>query len=307
MATRKLGDSGRSHEAEELVGLAEAYVREVARRSNQSPSQVEPVIQAALESLLLSGADAWAPVFGWRGHLEATSLPSPMVSHIVTNSRLSQAYRQVGAQRLRLIYDTVRQFLEQSQVPASRWTITDSPRHERRSRGAPGEQVPVDLVSAIASTALLIRDALQAGQPPVEWPGDVPEGRVVELERENLLRVFDGWQALLARSISGPVLAKLLGVSRQRLNQLRREGRLLGLKIPIRRELHYPAWQFESDGQPLPVLPQLIEAAREADLDLRDLDALMVSTRAGEGVPLIDRLRAGDLAYVLGIIRAAGQ
>ena len=122
-----------------------------------------------------------------------------------------------------------------------------------------------------------------------------------------MLRVFDGWQEVLARSISGPELAKRLGVSRQRLNVLRREDRLLGLKVPIRRELHYPVWQFGEDGQPLTAMPRLLEAAREARLDPRDLDALMVSASAGAGKPPIEHLRAGDEEYVLGIIRAAGE
>ena len=57
------------------------------------------------------------------------------------------------------------------------------------------------------------------------------------------------------RSVGGPELARRLGVSRQRLNALRKEGRLLGLKVPIRRELHYPTWQFDPDGRPLEALP----------------------------------------------------
>ncbi len=122
-----------------------------------------------------------------------------------------------------------------------------------------------------------------------------------------MLRVFDGWQELLARSISGPEMAKRLGVSRQRLNALRREDRLLGLKVPIRRELRYPVWQFGEDGQPLAAMSRLLEAAREAGLDPCDLDALMVSASAGEGKPPIEHLRAGDEVYVLGIIRAAGE
>ncbi len=131
--------------------------------------------------------------------------------------------------------------------------------------------------------------------------------QLVALERENMLRVFDGWQDLLARSISGPEVARRLGVSRQRLSALRREDRLLALKVPIRRELHYPVWQFGEDGRLLTAMPRLLEAAREAGLDPRDLDALMVSASAGERKPPIEHLWAGDEAYVLGIIRATGE
>ena len=131
--------------------------------------------------------------------------------------------------------------------------------------------------------------------------------QLVALERQNMLRVFDGWQEVLARSISGPELARRLGVSRQSLNALRREDRLLGLKVPIRRELHYPVWQFSEDGQPLTAMPALLKAGREAGLHPRDLDALMVSASAGEGKPPIEHLRTGDDAFVLGIIRTAGE
>jgi hypothetical protein len=150
---------------------------------------------------------------------------------------------------------------------------------------------------------------MSCGTEPVGGAGQDSDSaeQLVALERQNMLRVFDGWQELLARSISGPELAKRLGVSRQRLNALRREDRLLGLKVPIRRELHYPVWQFGEDGQPLTAMPGLFAAAREAGLDPRALDALMVSAGAGEGKPPIEHLRAGDEAYVHGIIRAAGE
>jgi hypothetical protein len=45
-------DAGAAHEAQEIAAAAEAYLREVARKSHRRPQQVEPVVWAALTTLL---------------------------------------------------------------------------------------------------------------------------------------------------------------------------------------------------------------------------------------------------------------
>lgn len=62
-------------------------------------------------------------------------------------------------------------------------------------------------------------------------------------------------------------------MSRQRLGQLRKEKRLLGLRLPIRREVYYPLWQFGEDGRPLGILPRLMEASEESGMGTLALDA----------------------------------
>jgi hypothetical protein len=287
-------------EAEELVRAVEAYVREVARRSHRSARQVEPVIQATLTALLerLSSED-WARYYRQFRN---------MLAH---DARLWASYERAGDQRSQVLVELFRQYLLQGMIPAPHRPghgegIVAESRPSAQQPASSIEPLSVDLVATIAAAGLVLMEA-KASRDAVAGPDAGSAEDLSDLERENMLRVFDGWQALLARSLGGPELARRLGVSRQRLNVLRREERLLGLRVPIRRELHYPVWQFGEDGRPLAVLPRLVEAAREVGLHLRDLDALMVSADAGEGKPLIEHLRAGDEAYALGVIRAAGE
>lgn len=134
-----------------------------------------------------------------------------------------------------------------------------------------------------------------------------------ELEVRNKLRVFARYRGIEERSLSGSGLQERLGVSRQRLGQLRKEKKLLGLRLPIHREVYYPLWQFGEDGRPLEVLPQLVEASEEAGMGALALDALMTNPGAvdevvGDGVTAAELLRSGDPEaeeYVLGLVRAA--
>lgn len=132
-----------------------------------------------------------------------------------------------------------------------------------------------------------------------------------ELEVRNRLRVFARYREVEERSLPGSGLQEQLGVSRQRLGQLRKEKKLLGVRLPIHREVHYPLWQFGEDGRPLGSLPRLIGAAEEAGMGALALDALMTNRAAvdaGEGKAPADLLRSGDPEaeeYILGAVRAA--
>lgn len=293
-------DEATAHEAAEIVQMAEAYVREVARRSHQSAQQVEPVIQATLATLLEQMAsDDWG-----RSYRQFRDT-------LAHDARLRESYAHAGNRRSQVLSDLLRHYLSRGSHPAFYRADQDeragtTSEHLLQQGRPASDQLSIDLVATIAGTGLLLMESKSWLDEDLE-SNVVSAQQLVSLERENVLRVFDGWQELLGRSVGGPEVAKRLGVSRQRLNALRREDRLLGLKVPIRRELHYPVWQFGEDGQPLPAMPQLLLAAREAGLHPRDLDALMVSTDAGEGKTLIEYLRAGDEAYVLGVIRAAGE
>jgi hypothetical protein len=132
-----------------------------------------------------------------------------------------------------------------------------------------------------------------------------------ELEVRNKLRIFARYRGIEERSLPGSELQERLGVSRQRLGQLRKEKKLLGLRLPIRREVYYPLWQFDGEGKPLGSMPHLIEAAQEAGVGALALDALMTnpeSLDAGDGETPAGLLRSGDPAaeeYILGLVRAA--
>ena len=136
-------------------------------------------------------------------------------------------------------------------------------------------------------------------------------GSLDDLEARNRLRVFARYRGIEERSLSGSGLQEQLGVSRQRLGQLRKEKKLLGVRLPIHREVHYPLWQFGEDGRPLGSLPRLIEAAQEAGMGELALDSLMtnpVAVDAGVDQTPADLLRSGDPEaeeYILGVVRAA--
>lgn len=145
-----------------------------------------------------------------------------------------------------------------------------------------------------------------------EKENDQHSDSLEELEVRNKLRVFARYRGIEERSLSGSELQARLGVSRQRLGQLRKEERLLGLRLPIRREVYYPLWQFGEDGRPLAVLPRLIEDAEEAGMGALALDALMTNPDAVEseadGNTPAGLLRSGEPEaekYVLGVVRAA--
>lgn len=136
-------------------------------------------------------------------------------------------------------------------------------------------------------------------------------GSLDELEARNKLRVFVRYRQIEERSLPGSELQERLGVSRQRLGQLRKENKLLGVRLPIHREIYYPLWQFGEDGRPLGALPRLIEAAEEAGVGELALDALITNPAAvdaGDGKTPADLLRSADPEaeeYVLGVVRAA--
>jgi HSP20 family protein len=174
--------------------------------------------------------------------------------------------------------------------------LDESEIHARYENGV----LEVTVQGAAATVQELERDAELDTEPDA-----ASEELVAELEKRNMLRVFDDWRHFEKRCLSGPILQEKLGISRQRLKQLRDENKLIGLRIPMRREFYYPLWQFAEDGHPLPVIPRLMGAAEEAHIDALTLDALMTSKSAGNGTPPAELLRAGREDHVVEIIRAA--
>lgn len=181
-----------------------------------------------------------------------------------------------------------------------------------------------DAVLALAPLVLRVlargdhaeRDALERaleGSTREEIPGDPEEMSdelFAELEVENLVRLWDRYRWIEERSLSGPELRERLGgVSRQRLEQLRKRGRLFGLMLPFRGSYVYPHWQFDPEtGEGLEDLPRLLGTAEEAGVGPLALDGFMVSGSAGEDrVPPYRMFRSGPKGreLVLGALRAA--
>ncbi len=161
------------------------------------------------------------------------------------------------------------------------------------------------LISRPSDSVLELESRLRETAPATGEPEAATPELLEELDTRNTLRRFASWRRLEERCIQGPELARQLGVSRQRLEQLRDERRLLALRIPFRREAMYTVWQFGPDGSPLPSMPRLLETAQESRLSALDLDALMTSEGAGNGRTPAELLQVGETEYVLGLVWAA--
>jgi len=111
---------------------------------------------------------------------------------------------------------------------------------------------------------------------------------------------------LTEESLSGSWLSTRLGVGTQRIDAMRRAGELLGVRRAGGYDYLYPAWQFAADGKPLPVIPQLLKAARGAGLsDERLYQVLAARTGISGRDRLVDALRDGRDEYVLSVVRGS--
>ena len=109
---------------------------------------------------------------------------------------------------------------------------------------------------------------------------------------------------LQEESLSGSWLSTRLGVGTHRLDAMRRAGELLGVRRPGGQDYLYPAWQFDPDGNPLPVISRLVSTGRAAGLSDERLYEVLVSRSGISGDDrLADSVRAGRDEYVLGVIR----
>lgn len=176
---------------------------------------------------------------------------------------------------------------------------------EREALSGTFNQIARVLLRGSSEDLVALERSLRSGQ---EQDKVYPESE--ELEMRNRLRVFARYRGIQERSLPGSELQERLGVSRQRLGQLRKEKRLLGIKLPVHREVHYPLWQFDGDGRPLEEMRRLVDAARRAGLGAVALDALMTNPEAVDaaGATAAELLRSGDedaREYVFNIVEVA--
>lgn len=112
-------------------------------------------------------------------------------------------------------------------------------------------------------------------------------------------------RGLQDESLSGSWLSSRLGVGTQRLDAMRRAGELIGVRRPGGHDYLYPSWQFAPDGKPLPMIPQLVAAARGRGMsDERLYEVLSARTGISGHARLADALRQGRDAYVLSVVRS---
>jgi hypothetical protein len=113
-------------------------------------------------------------------------------------------------------------------------------------------------------------------------------------------------RALIEESLSGSWLSSRLGVGTQRLDAMRRDGELLGVRRPGGQDYLYPAWQFAPDGTPLPIVPRLVAAGRGRGMSDDRLYTVLTSRAGISGRErLVDALKQGREEYVLSVVRAA--
>ncbi len=100
-----------------------------------------------------------------------------------------------------------------------------------------------------------------------DWPAADPFAEVDEpLTEEQAvaavlwadLEAEENRARLLRQSVSAAEAGRLTGRSRQAVERLRRDGRVLALRVG--RQWRYPAWQFDADGPGglVPFLPEVV-------------------------------------------------
>jgi hypothetical protein len=96
------------------------------------------------------------------------------------------------------------------------------------------------------------------------------------------------------------------GVSRQRLNQWRRAGRLFGIAdVPGVKGFAYPRWQFTDTLRPREWLAPVLEAAEEARLDGLAPQLFMTNPEAGDGRSPLEAAESGDIETTMKLVAAA--
>jgi hypothetical protein len=108
-------------------------------------------------------------------------------------------------------------------------------------------------------------------------------------------------------SLAGSWLAARLGVDTGRLDAMRRDGELIGVRLPGEQTWRYPAWQFRN-GRPRPLVPAIVREARAAGLDeLRLYEVMTMRLGLGGERRLADLLVAGEDEAVLAGIRSSAS
>ena len=133
--------------------------------------------------------------------------------------------------------------------------------------------------------------------------GDEPDAGT--LEQWGRLQVLATYEGVREESHTVAWLEEH-GVSRQRLNQWRRAGRLCGIAdVPGVKGFAYPRWQFTDTLRPQDWLPPILHAATEARLDGLALHLFMTNREAGDGRSPLETAESGDVETAVKLVAAA--
>ena len=116
----------------------------------------------------------------------------------------------------------------------------------------------------------------------------------------------DAYSRLRRDGYSLSWLAARLGTQPERVDLARRDGSILGVRLPGTQDYYFPAWQFDRSGQPLAIVSRVIEVARARGLADERLFEIL-STRAGlvGGKPLAEAVQDGDEEQLLAAVHSA--
>lgn len=135
---------------------------------------------------------------------------------------------------------------------------------------------------------------------------DAEDMSLDELEASGRLQLLTLYRSVEEESFQVSELEEA-GISRQRLAQLRRQDRLLGIDLPFQRGFLYPRWQFDSYMSPKAYLPELLAEARRAGLDNLTVHRLLTRPESGDGAPLYERCDQGRVDLALNALYTVGQ
>jgi ribosomal protein S14 len=149
-----------------------------------------------------------------------------------------------------------------------------------------------------------------AGRASEERTARIPEHPVADarLARAQIvLRALMDRARLREESFPSGEVAKALGISRERLRQMRERGKIVGIVGGERRSTLYPYWQFSAKGRILDGVEEVVEAAREAEMDPETLHFFMTepNDRLGGKEPA-ELLKDGEAGRVAWVLRTSG-
>lgn len=136
-----------------------------------------------------------------------------------------------------------------------------------------------------------------------EEPEDMTDGVYERLRIESNFNSFVQAREVEELCLSETELRNQSGYSRERVEKLRRDGKLLAFCVAYRAEYHYPLWQFDDAMQPLPVIWRFTTIASELGFTPRSLNSWMASELPNGGRPPLERLREGSEEEVLELLR----
>jgi len=146
----------------------------------------------------------------------------------------------------------------------------------------------------VAFTDVLAELLLDKAAAGGEWAEALLHGAQVQ---RDLLREAGG-------TLSASDVGNLLGIGRAAVDKRRRQGALLGLRLPSG-DVVYPVAQF-AKSDVLPGLPDVLGAFRLQDTWMQ-LDVLLANDQALGGRTAFEALADGDVDQVRAVVSSVGE